>query len=382
MTKPEDGAAAVRHSPPRRVAFVYIKGRLARLPEVRSGAAPTEFFYGGIELERKGWQIEHYEIDPDSPGDFLARALAYLFPLNCRPVKMDPRLLTRGAGLAERLNACDCIVATAGNIAFALALLAALGRIRRPVIGIQCGVLNYPHNFIRKVISRRLLARMQSMLFADGELAEMRAVFALPPERIVANEFGVDLAFWKPGDGTTGDYVLSVGNDGQRDYETLLRAAPEIGCPIRIITRRPLPRPLPANVTVIAGSWHGRELDDAALRDVYRAARCVVVPIRPTRQPSGQSVTLQAMACGTPVVLTETAGLWSRAVLESGRNLLLARPGDAADLAEKTRLVLNDGELRARLVRRGLETVQRHGDIRLFAERTAALIDRCSSPAT
>ncbi len=362
----------------RRVAFVYIKGRLARLPEVRSGAAPTEFFYGAIELERRGWKIEHYEIDPDSPGDLLARTLAYLFPLSCRPVKMDPRLLTRGAALAERLNACDCIVATAGNIAFALALLAELGRIRRPIIGIQCGVLNYPHNFIRKAISRRLLARMHSMLFADGELAEMRAVFALPAERITANEFGVDLDFWKPGDGATGDYVLSVGNDGQRDYETLLRAAPQIGCPIRIITRRPLPLPLPPNVTVIEGSWHGRELDDAALRDVYRAARCVVVPIRPTRQPSGQSVTLQAMACGTPVVLTETAGLWSRETLVSGDNLLLARPGDPADLAEKTRRILDDAELRARFVRRGLETVRSHSDIRLFAERTAELIGRCS----
>ena len=362
----------------RRVAFVYIKGRLARLAEVRSGAAPTEFFYGAIELERQGWQVEHYEIDPDSPGDLLARALAYLFPLSCRPVKMDPRLLTRGAALAERLNACDCIVATAGNIAFALALLAELGRIRRPVIGIQCGVLNYPHNFIRKAISRRLLARMHSMLFAGGELADMRAFFDLPAERIVPNEFGVDLDFWKPGDGATGDYVLAVGNDGQRDYETLLRAAPQIGCPIRIITRRALPQPLPPNVTHIAGSWHGRELDDAALRDVYRAARCVVVPIRPTLQPSGQSVTLQAMACGTPVVLTETAGLWSREVLVSGDNILLTRPGDAADLAEKTCRVLQDSDLRARLVRRGLETVQSHGDIRHFAARAAALIERCA----
>ncbi|MCE9611245.1 MAG: glycosyltransferase family 4 protein [Chthoniobacter sp.] len=365
----------------RRIAFVYIKGRLARLPEVRCGTAPTEFFYGAIELERQGWKIEHYEIDPDAPGDLLARALTYLFPLSCRPVKMDPRLLTRGAALAERLNACDCIVATAGNIAFALALLTKLGRIRRPVIGIQCGVLNYPHNFIRKAVSRRLLARMHSMLFADGELAEMRAFFGLPEERIVPNEFGVDLDFWKPGDGATGDYVLSVGNDGQRDYETLLRAAPQIGCPIRIITRRPLPLPLPPNVTHIAGSWHGRELDDDALREVYRGARCVVVPIRPTLQPSGQSVTLQAMACGTPVVLTETAGLWSRKALVSGDNILLARPGDAADLAKNTHRVLEEGELRMRLVSRGLETVRNHGDIRLFAERTGELIERCSRSA-
>lgn len=365
----------------RRVAFVYIKGRLARLPEVRSGTAPTEFFYGAIELQRQGWEVEHYEINPDSPGDLVARALACLFPLSCRPVKMDPRLLTRGAALADRLNACDCIVATAGNIAFALALLSMLGRIRRPVIGIQCGVLNYPHNFIRKAISRRLLARMHSMLFADGELAEMRAVFALPPERIVANEFGVDLDFWKPGDGTTGDYVLSVGNDGQRDYETLLRAAPEIGCPVRIITRRPLPSPLPANVTAFQGSWHGRELDDAALRDVYRAARCVVVPLRMTRQPSGQSVTLQAMACGTPVVLTETAGLWSREALENGENILLAQPGDAADLATQVGRVLHDETLRSKLSRRAEETVRSHGDIRHFADRLGAVIEQVSPSA-
>ena len=47
-------------------------------------------------------------------------------------------------------------------------------------------------------------------------------------------------------------------------------------------------------------------------------------------QPSGQSVTLQASACGRPVVLTRTRGLWDPEQLRDGENVLLVaarRPG-------------------------------------------------------
>ena len=37
-----------------------------------------------------------------------------------------------------------------------------------------------------------------------------------------------------------------------------------------------------------------------------------IIPLKNSIQPSGQSVALQSMACGTPVVITETFGFWDK----------------------------------------------------------------------
>src|SRR5262249_35568448 len=46
------------------LAFVHYPGRLARLESARSGAGPTEFLFGAVELERAGHAVDHYEVDP------------------------------------------------------------------------------------------------------------------------------------------------------------------------------------------------------------------------------------------------------------------------------------------------------------------------------
>ena len=82
-------------------------------------------------------------------------------------------------------------------------------------------------------------------------------------------------------------------------------------------------------------------------------------------------MTLQAMACGAPVVLTETEGLWSREQMVEGRNVLFVRPGDSAQLAARVQGLIGDDQAIERLGRAGRETVEQTGNIALFAERVA-----------
>ncbi len=352
---------------PLRLAFLYMKGRAARLPEVERGASPTEFFYGAIELAREGHEITHFEIDPDFPIGWSERILGRLWPSSGWPVKMEPATVTQVFRFAEKLNRADCLVATGGNIAFALAALARIGVIRKPVIGIQCGVLHFHHNAARRWASAALLRRMHTLLFGEAELAPMRRFFGLPADAISVNLFGVDTRFWRPDPAVERDLVLAIGNDSRRDFGTLLAAAPDIPAPIHIVTRLPLPAALPANVTHHRGSWHGTELSDERIRALYQRARAVVVPLHPSNQPSGQSVTLQAMACGCPVVLTETEGLWSRGQMVDGENVLFVPPGDSVQLAARVRQTLDDSHLAERLGRAGREMTEHAGNIDSFA---------------
>lgn len=360
-----------------KLAFVYMKGRRERLGEVERGEAPTEFFYGAIELSRQGHEVEHFEIDPDAPDQWTERILGRLCPTSIRPVKTTPAVVMQAWRLANALNGMDCIVATGGNIAFALAALACVGVIRVPIVGIQCGVLNFHHGWLRRWISRRLLLRMHTLLFGEAELEPMRRFFDLPAEVISVNAFGVDTQFWRPAaPDATRDIVLAIGNDGRRDFGTLVAGADSIALPVHIVTKMTLPSPLPANVTHHRGSWHGAEVSDAQVRELYQRARVVVVPLRPSGQPSGQSVTLQAMACGAPVVLTRTDGLWSSEQLEDGQNILFVPPADPSRLAERIGEVTGNAETTERLSLAGRRTVEQTGSISAFAGQIGAACAR------
>ena len=342
-----------------------MQGRLARLASARAGEVPTEFFYGAIELERQGCEVGHFEFDPDQPGGAVAGVLNLLRGI--APPKLDGRSVVQAWRLRAQLAGYDCVVATAGKIAFALALAFAAGGIRTPIVAIHCGLLNHPLNARRTWTTRRLLARMHTVLFGEAEKPPMIAAFGLPASGIAVHQFGVDADFWSPGPAAPRDLVLAVGNDGRRDFATLLAAAPEIPAEIHIVTRLPLPAPLPPNVIHHAGSWHAPEISDAELRALYRRARCVVVPLIPSAQPSGQSVTLQAMACGCPVVLTETDGLWTREYLRDGENILFVPPRDSRALAAKISAVLTDAAYAEKLGAAARATALTAGGIGQFA---------------
>lgn len=345
-----------------RIAFLLLR-RLVRLEEMRAGRVPTEFAYGAVEMAARG-EVECIEIDPYAEHSWLDALPGAKSVLG----KTEPRHFRVAARLCERLNGFDCVVSMCAKTASALGWFARRGRLRPPIVAIRCGVINERLNPLALRVQRALVHASHSILFGEGEYRPFLDEFKLRAEQVTVNQFGVDAEFWRPGGGR-GDFVLSVGNDPQRDFSTLLDAAGTIATPIRIITTRKLPEPLPPNVTVQRGALSSREFSDPELRDLYRQARCVVTPLRETFQPSGQSSTLQAMACGTPVVLTRTRGLWSSAMMRDGENVALCAPGDSAALGEKVRGLLADSARAERMGAAARATVEREANIGAFARR-------------
>lgn len=347
------------------IGFVFNLGRLPRSNAVREGRHPSEFFYGAMELQARGVDVRLFEADAKRPPHWPAAALNFIGPHG--PPRLDGCVFESTSLLLGELNTFDCIVATTGAHAFSLAIWDVLGRLRPPLVGIQCGLLNHPINASRRFTTARLLRRMESVLFGSTELEPMCRAYPGIRERLRSSDFGVDTAFWSPGDEPVqGEYILAVGNDGQRDYDTFVAAARDLPWPVVLLTRRPLP-PLPAHVRRIEGSF-AQGMSDLDLRDLYRKARCVVVPLKQTYQPSGQSVALQAMACARPLVITETNGLWSRELLRDGETVRLAPVADAPRLAEAIRKACESPRHAVELGRNAREAVLRHGRIEQFAD--------------
>jgi glycosyltransferase involved in cell wall biosynthesis len=94
-------------------------------------------------------------------------------------------------------------------------------------------------------------------------------------------------------------------------------------------------------------------VDDDGLREFYSS---LTVFVSSSRQEGFGIAPLEAMACGTPVVLSSCGGH-----LEYGSpdNCLLVTPGKSEELARAVAQVLADEALRDRLRRSGLETAER-----------------------
>lgn len=356
-----------------KIAFIYAKGRLKKLDDVKSGIAASEFFYGGIELKEKAHEVDYYEVD-DSPrgGSLISKASLLiadqLYAIRALPPRTYGQLIMKIKDILPKLNRYDVIVATTTGTAFAIGLWRMLNLVRPPIVAIHCTLMNYSYNRFQKKLLSALLQKMWTQLFGIAEKDGLCSEFNVPSDRVTVNQFGVDTKFWTPGSGEEGNYILSVGNDGRRDYDLFVKAAKRINCRVKILTSRIINEEIPANVEIIAGSFSSG-ISDEQLRELYRKARMIVVPLIESPQPSGQSVTLQAMACGKPVVLTRTRGLWSESMMRDGDNVVFIPPGDEEKLADcVTDLIINP-EKRNLIGRNALETTLSTSGIKGFAER-------------
>ncbi len=193
---------------------------------------------------------------------------------------------------------------------------------------------------------------------SSAQLPVLRDTFRVPETRLVHLPFGIDTDFFTPsaaprpgpnrnaahevqrdhprfdtdrsaareGDGRL---VVSAGNDRHRDHGTLLAALAEArrkepGLRLELATRQ---------VVDVPPEWGVRhsELSHPRMRDLYRRGAVTVVALRPNLHVSGISVTLEAMACGRPVVVTDTPGM--RDYVTHGETGLLVPAGDGQALA-------------------------------------------------
>jgi glycosyltransferase involved in cell wall biosynthesis len=179
--------------------------------------------------------------------------------------------------------------------------------------------------------------------FSPNQAEIFERQLGYPSENVVALNFGIDHEYFTPRPGEERGYVLSVGRDAGRDWATLFDAVAGMATEVRVACRLSAIEHLdvPDNVEVLGF------VDRSTYRDLIAGAGVVVVATHGLPYPSGQTVTLEAMAMGRCCIVTDTPQV--RSYLRDGQNSLLVPPGDAAALRAAIERALGDPELRARL---------------------------------
>lgn len=192
-----------------------------------------------------------------------------------------------------------------------------------------------------------------------------------PPGSVAAVPFGISHRWFTPGDGERDIDVLAVGADAGRDYSTLGEAVRGSGLDLTLIAP-------PARVRGLELPPEVRfspPVPATEYRDLLRRSKVVVVPTNDLAYPTGQTVALEAAACGAAVVVTGTEPM--KEYLIDGRTARLVPVGDAEALRAALTEVLGDDGLRARLARDGrAAVVARFTTERMWDEVLNLLLER------
>lgn len=280
-------------------------------------------------LEGLGWRIEYLDVND--------------WPLN--PLAGKPSLFSsidpiRAARVLLRCRDAAAIVSYYQSGVLLVLALRRLFAFRPRVAIIDVG--DDQNWRVRERIVRFCIRRADAVFtFASEQAGYLRDKYRTQVVQFLPQQ--VDARFYAPGDEPAGEYILSVGDDVSRDYSTLREAIFDAGFPVVLRTslmaedgsRHP-------NVKVMRG-----RSSDAALRQLYRRAKVVALPLHDTLHPGGITTLLEAFACGKAVVAANSRGV--RDYLRDGDNCLVVPCGDAAALKTSLLRLMNDRELRERL---------------------------------
>jgi|Deesub1362A_J573_1020465.scaffolds.fasta_scaffold00962_6 glycosyltransferase involved in cell wall biosynthesis len=173
----------------------------------------------------------------------------------------------------------------------------------------------------------------------------------VPPEKLQFLPHSVDVNFYKPLNNSEGEYILSIGGDVGRDYQTLLQAAGYFKEKF-IIVCRPWNQPkegIPNNVIL------RQNLSHKEIRLLYSRAKFVVIPTKVFAYPTGSTVLLEAMSMGKASIITRTPAILD--YVRENETALLVEPYSVESLRDAIRYLLDNPEECHRIGRNAREEV-------------------------
>ena len=193
----------------------------------------------------------------------------------------------------------------------------------------------------------------------------------IPAQKLVYVPYYADTDFWRPAGGEDARPLVVAAGREHRDYATLASAC--AGLDVRVF--------------VAAGSVHSPAAssrnparwpdnvesgfaDYRALRDLYRRASVVVVPLVETDFQAGVTTVLEAMATGKPVVVTRTRG--HAGVVHDGVTGLCVNPNDPSEMKDALEHLLAHPADRRRIGEAAREAAVTAYSVEAYAQNLAA----------
>ena len=331
-----------------KITYIFSGGRINK---VDNNAYAEEFFYGYKYLEEKHYNVSIVEFN-DIPN-FLSKIEHKLSKAFSLPLYIFSTANKKNLKLIKETDNLILISESAG---FASLL---------PLIFFKKKYNIKTHMFVMGLYSKKikfkifkkfhyawisLLVRyLDKLYFLGNEEYNIAKNKVKNHEKLVFKPFHIDCKFWNSNDLTNlnKNQILFIGNDGNREFDLLINIARLMSDKEFIFVssnEKLLDLELP-NVTVLRGSWKDGAMSDLDLKKIYQDSKLVILPLKNSTQPSGQSVALQSMSMGIPVLITKTDGFWDKENFNDNENILFESSSNPDFWVNKINYFLKNTEL-------------------------------------
>jgi glycosyltransferase involved in cell wall biosynthesis len=333
-------------------------------------------------------------VSPLAEGLYLAvRRVPYAEPLALGLMYHTKRRFDKAVSMRLARSRAQIVVGMSPSSALTFTRAHELGRMTvlnfpnsHPAYENRClhelaGLQNGDNEMIPQWVVREVDREIDSsdlILVPSQLVAAQLKDLGVDPGRIIIEPYGVDLSVFHPSGseeraGQKDRLVcLYVGHISYlKGIKVLVEAARRLlGQPVEFwlagpIVSRAVLRDLPENTRYLGKQTH------AALPAIMRRADIFVLA---SLEESYGLVTLEAMACGLPVIVSDHAGTGE--FVQDGISGVVVRAGEPADLVEAITRLAQDAEGRRRMGIEGLHRVQAGNSWDDYAARVLNAIDQ------
>ena len=366
------------------ICYIFIQGRKEKI--LANKVEAQDFYYGLNHLkEMKDNKVNLIEFTDTNSWfssilKFLDKAISKLFsiPFYSHRIVSIKNLKT--------LLKSDKVILVSESTGYSALLMLIFLKFRKTqvilfVMGLYSKKLRFKwsktiHNLFIKIL---IFFIDDVLILGKGEY-EKAISFHNKKSKIHYFPFCVDTNFWKPAQPieiNQNSEILFIGNDGNRDYEMLINIAKDLKqfnfrfiSENSIIDKVHLP-----NVVVERGKWGSSIITDVDLRNIYARSKIVVLPLKESTQPSGQSVCLQAMSLGVPVIISDTDGFWDKERFLHNESIHFINPNEITNWTKSLEAIHRDNALLSRLSKKGQDLVDQEFSLKNFNSQLLSILN-------
>lgn len=340
----------------KQIIFIFNEGRKTRLKEDPNG--PKEFFYTYQEFKKNKQNVDLLESNSKN------KKLVKLFFRLIRKITKLPIYTENFTSLKsiKKILDSETIFATNQNLGFSILPILYFKKIfkKSNFYVFSMGLIENISQTKSKFLINTLFDNSTKLLFiSKSEQIEAKKIFPQYKDKFTYIPFSIDTEYWKPiSKNIKKEYILFIGNDMNRDFEFVSKLSEKMQNHKFLLISEKISKLDLSNVRVINGNWNKLFLSDDEIKEYYSKSLITILPLKQTFQPSGQSVALQSISMGTPVLITSTKGFWDYENFKDKENILFINENKIEIWEEKINNLLSDSQLYTRIVENGKNLIK------------------------
>jgi glycosyltransferase involved in cell wall biosynthesis len=279
------------------------------------------------------------------------------------------RSVRHATSVLDEVREADVVFSDGEHLGIPLGIAMRLRGVRTPHVMIGHHVANPAKTpFFRIARAHDRIDRI--IVHSPNQVRLVTAALHIDPAILTVVPYGIDTGFWSPGGDAGADprLVVAAGRE-HRDFETLLAACADQADLFVTDSSAHSPRSRRRTPPEWPAAVQHRQVGFVELRERYRRAAVIAVPLVPTAYPFGITSVLEGMATGKPVVVSDTEGL--RGIVESGRTGIVVPPGDVEALRDAVAGLLADPDRARRLGAEARRVVVERYSLQTYTEQLA-----------